>query len=126
MRISPRSHRDLEVYKAALNAYVSILKYTTAFPSAEKFELTAQIRASARSVCSCIAEGFRKRHYPAAFASKLTDAESEAAETQTWSDIATIHKYISAAEQAELIEQYDHILGQLVNLRLSAPKWKGR
>jgi four helix bundle protein len=37
---------------------------------------------SSRSVCANIAEAWRKRRYPNAFVSKLSDAEAEAAETQ--------------------------------------------
>ena len=33
-------------------------------------------------------EAWRKRRYPAAFVAKLSDAESEAAETQTWVEFA--------------------------------------
>ena len=126
MKNTPRSHRDLDVYKLAIGAYAIVLRLSSTFPNTEKFELVVQMRASARSVCSCIAEAWRKRHYPAAFASKLTDGESEAAETQTWADIAILHQYINTDEQAEVIEQYDHILAQLVNLRSNALKWKGR
>jgi len=43
-----------------------------------------QIRRSSRSVCSNIGEAFRKRKYPKAFVSKLSDSEGEAAETQVW------------------------------------------
>jgi four helix bundle protein len=123
---APRSHRDLEVYKRALHGYAFIARITATFPNTEKFELVAQMRAAARSVCSCLAEGWRKRNYPAAFASKLTEAESEAAETQTWADIAAIHTYIAPDQQADIIEEYDHILAQLVRFRRTAIKWKGR
>ncbi len=91
---------------------------------AERFDLIAQMRASSRSVCSCIAEAWRKRNYPAAFASKLTDAESEAAETQTWADVAAAESYITEQEATEVIKDYEVVIGQLVNLRISANKWK--
>ena len=41
-----------------------------------------------RSVTSNIAEGYRKRQYPAAFCSKLADADGETAETMVWLDYA--------------------------------------
>ena len=47
-----------------------------------------RIRRSSRSVCANIAEAWRKRRYPAHFVSKLTDSDSEAAETQVWLDFA--------------------------------------
>jgi four helix bundle protein len=43
-----------------------------------------QIRRSSRSVCSNLAESWRKRKYKAVFVNKLTDAMQEASETQSW------------------------------------------
>jgi four helix bundle protein len=122
----PLSHRDLDVYQRALRAYARIVQLTNKFPSAERFELVSQVRASGRSVCSCIAEAWRKKPYPPAFASKLVEGESEAAETQTWGDIAEIHDYITKEELDELIEIYDHILAQLVKLRSASHSWTRR
>jgi four helix bundle protein len=59
------------------------LELTKSFPKEETFSLTDQIRRSSRSVCANIAEAWCKRRYLAAFISKINDAESEAAETQT-------------------------------------------
>lgn len=39
----------------------------------EKYSLVDQIRRSSRSVCSNIAESWRKRRYKAVFVNKLTD-----------------------------------------------------
>jgi four helix bundle protein len=85
---------------------VEVVNISNSFPAHQKYELVAQIRAAARSVCSCIAEAWRKRNYPVAFASKLTEAESEAAETQTWIDVALAHKYVEAVAAAQLIQTY--------------------
>ena len=58
------------------------------FPSEEKFSLTDQIRRSTRSVCTNMAEAWRKRRYEAAFVSKLSDSDTEAAETEVHLDFA--------------------------------------
>src|SRR5947209_20609016 len=79
-----RRHTDLEVYQRAFAAAMRIFELTRAFPPEEKYSLTDQIRRASRSVCSNTAEAWRKRRYPAAFVSKLSDAEGEAAETQVW------------------------------------------
>ncbi len=79
-----RSHRELEVYKLSFLSSMEIFMMTKRFPKEETYSLTDQIRRSSRSVCSNLAEAFRKRRYPKSFISKLTDSESEAAETQTW------------------------------------------
>ena len=121
---SPKSHRDLNVYKFAMAALADLITVSNSFPDDEKWELRNQIRCSSRSVCSCIAEAWRKRSYPAAFASKLTEAESEAAETQFWIEVALLHGYVSKATCEKIIAQYESILGQLVMLRVSGLKWK--
>ena len=83
-----RSHRELEVYQLAFRAAERIFEISKSFPKEETYSLTDQIRRSSRSVCSNLAEAFRKRRYPKSFVAKLTDSEGEAAETQTWIDFA--------------------------------------
>ena len=58
---------------------MEIFDITKSFPKEEKYSLSDQIRRSSRSVCSNIAEAYRKRKYPKAFVSKLSDSEGEAA-----------------------------------------------
>ncbi len=77
-----RHFRELEVYQLAMEAALTIFKISKNFPVEERYSLIDQIRRSSRSVCANIAEAWRKRRYPNAFVSKLSDAESEAAETQ--------------------------------------------
>ena len=64
----------------AMEAAMEILELTKRFPMEERYSMTDQVRRSARSVCANIAEAWRKRRYPNAFVSKLSDAEAEAAE----------------------------------------------
>ncbi|MBK7709632.1 MAG: four helix bundle protein [Bacteroidales bacterium] len=118
-----RSHRDLDVYKLAFEAAMKIFEISKSFPREETYSLTDQIRRSSRSVCSNLAESFRKRKYPKSFVSKLTDSESEAAETQTWLDFALSCSYISLAEHKELDDIYDNIIGKLVNMSLHPENW---
>ena len=68
------------------------------FPDGERYALTDQTRRSSRSVCENIAEAWRKRRYTAAFISKLSDSESEAAETQVHMEFAVRHGYIGNPE----------------------------
>jgi four helix bundle protein len=126
MNPAPLTHRELDVYKRALACAIEIIHASNRFPPSEKYELTAQIRASSRSVCACIAEAWRKRGYPAAFVSKITDSESEAAETQTWIEIALAHGYLTKEEGDAAIAKYEHVLAQLVRVKQTAPKWKGK
>jgi four helix bundle protein len=118
-----RSHRDLDVYKMAFEAAMKIFELSKSFPKEETFSLTDQIRRSSRSVCSNLAEAFRKRKYPKSFISKLSDSESEAAETQTWLDFALSCLYISESTHKELDDTYDKIIGKLVNMSLHPENW---
>src|SRR5213082_2033972 len=97
-----RSYKDLRVYQAPIYAAMRIFELTKRFPSEERFSMVDQMRRSSRSVCSNIGEAWRKRRYPAHFASKLSDSEGEAEETRVWLDIALRCRYISESEAAEL------------------------
>jgi four helix bundle protein len=77
-----RHFRELEVYQLAMDNAMRIFEVSKLFPKEERYSLTDQIRRSSRSVCANIAEAWRKRRYPNAFVSKLSDADAEAAETQ--------------------------------------------
>ncbi|MBT9164874.1 MAG: hypothetical protein DDT23_00885 [candidate division WS2 bacterium] len=87
--------RELEVYRMAFNGSMEIFEITKGFPAEEKYSLTDQIRRSSRSVCSSIAEAWRKRRYIAVFRNKLTDAMQEASETQSWLEFSFACRYIS-------------------------------
>jgi len=82
-----------------------------------------QIRKSSRSVSANIAEAFRKRRYPRNFVSKLSDSESESAETQVWLDYALACKYINNEDHERLNQQYENIIGMLVNMSNHPEKW---
>jgi four helix bundle protein len=85
--------------------------------------LTDQIRRSSRSVCANLAEAWWKRRYEAAFISKLSDAESEAAETQVWLEFAAKCDYMSRDEADALSRVYDSILGTLVGMINHPETW---
>src|SRR6266550_2379375 len=89
-----RHFRDLEVYQNALATGLRVYELSKKFPPEEKYSLTDQIRRSSRSVCANLAEAWRKRRYEAAFIAKLSDSESEAAETQVWTEFAVKCGYL--------------------------------
>lgn len=78
------NYKDLTVFKKAFELAMLIFEESKKFPKEERYSLTDQIRRSSCSVCSNIAEGYRKRQYPAHFTSKMSDADMENSETQTW------------------------------------------
>lgn len=118
-----RSFKELRVWQNAIDVAMIIFELTKLFPSEERFSATDQIRRSSRSVAANISEAWRKRRYPAAFISKLSDAESEAAETQTWVEIALRCGYISQEEALELDRRCEEILSQLVAMISHPEKW---
>ena len=118
-----RSHMELDVYKMSFNASMQLFEISKAFPREEQYSLTDQIRRSSRSVCANISEAFRKRKYPKSFVSKLSDAEAEAAETQTWLDFALKCGYIDLKTYKILNKEYDYIIGKLVNMAMFPEKW---
>ena len=118
-----RSFKELRVWQNAIDVAMIIFELTKSFPAEERFSLTDQIRRSSRSVAANISEAWRKRRYSAAFVSKLSDAESEAAETQTWLEISLRCCYVSEEEADELDRRYEEILSQLVAMASQPEKW---
>jgi len=118
-----RIHRDLEVYRQAFDAAMRIFELSKGFPPEEKYSLTDQIRRASRSVCTNLAEAWRKRRYEAAFVSKLSDCEAEAAETQVWLEFAVKCEYLSRDEGAPLYVAYDKVLGTLVGMISHPETW---
>jgi len=112
--------RDLEVYKLAFDAAMEIFQITKGFPQDEKYSLVDQIRRSSRSICSNLAEAWRKRRYMAVFKNKLTDAMQEASETQTWLDFCVACDYIDKSAFHELDQKYEHVLAMLNNMEKKA------
>ena len=123
MRVA--DYRDLRVYNLAFESAMEIFELSKKFPSEEKFSLSDQIRRSSRSVCTNMAEAWRKRRYEAAFVSKLSDSDGEAAETEVHLDFALRCGYLSADNHAKLRDRYDHICRQLTNMMNDAASWCG-
>jgi four helix bundle protein len=118
-----RSHRDLLVYGRAFDAAMQIFELSKRFPREETYSLTDQIRRSSRSVCTNIAEAWRKRPYEAAFISKLTDSASEAAETQVWIEFAVKCRYLDRTPARSLYRTYDQVVRTLVGMMTHPDTW---
>jgi four helix bundle protein len=116
-------HTDLEVFKQGFSSAMDVFHASKSFPIEERYSLTDQIRRSSRSVCANITEAWRKRRYPASFVAKLSDAEAEAAETQTWLQFAVECEYIDKKSAKALYSQYNSILGMLVTMINDPDSW---
>jgi four helix bundle protein len=118
-----RTHTDLEVYRKVFDAAMKIFELTRTFPKEETYSLTDQIRRSSRSVCANLAEAWRKRRYEAAFIAKLTDAESESAETQVWLEFAVKCGYLKRSEAAALYQIYDAAIATIIGMITHPETW---
>ncbi|MFH0726561.1 MAG: four helix bundle protein [Pseudomonadota bacterium] len=118
-----RHFRELDVYRFAFGAAMTIFQITKAFPAEERYALVDQIRRSSRSVCANLAEGWRKRKYEAVFRNKMTDAMQEASETQCWLEFASACTYIAANQFSELDKEYERIIAMLNGMEKQAEKF---
>jgi len=118
-----RFFKELHVWQNAMDLAMRVFELTRDFPSQERYSLTDQIRRSSRSVAANLSEAWRKRRYPAAFVCKLNDSESEAAETQTWVEMALRCGYLTHEVAKELDCACEQILAQLVCMIGEASRW---
>jgi four helix bundle protein len=108
------SFRKLKAFEMAFELSMEIFEITKTFPKEEAYSLTDQIRRSSRSVCTNIAEAYRKRQYPKNFISKLSDSDAENAETLTWMEFSLACRYISM-ETKDKLEKKSIEIGKLLN-----------
>lgn len=118
-----QNYRDLKVYQLAFKSAMQIYEISKGWPAEEKHSLTDQIRRSSRSVCGNIVEAWRKRRYPAHFVSKLSDSDTESAETEVWLDFALNYNYLNKADHAQLKDNYDHICRMFSKMMAEPNKW---
>lgn len=112
---------ETKVYKMAFELAMKIFHTPKRFPKEETYSLTDQIRRSSRSVCSCLAEAYRKRLYPAHFISKISDADMENAESQTWLQFSLACKYSTQGEFMEILNLSEQV-GNLLCLMINNPE----
>ena len=94
------SFRDLIAWQKAIELTDRIYDVTEKFPSREWFGLSFQLRKSAVSIPSNIAEGHRLRK--GSYAHHLNIALASHAELDTQCEIATRRNYIRQDARAEL------------------------
>ena len=112
---------ETKVYKLAFELAMKIFEVSKMFPKEERYSLTDQIRRSGRSVCACLAEAHRKRLYEAYYISKISDADMENAETQTWLEFAKACQYVTEPECKDLLVISEEI-GRLLHHMITNPE----
>ena len=116
-----KSAKDLRVYKRAYELSMEIFHLSRTWPPEEKCALTDQMRRSSRSVCANLREAWAKRRYEAHFISKLTDADGENSETDTWLDYSLACSYLSAVDHERLSEE-NRAIGSMLGATLNNPR----
>lgn len=114
------SAKELKVYQEAYSLAMEIFELTKHWPPEERYSLIDQIRKSSRSVCSNLREAWSKRRYEAHFISKLTDADGENSETETWLDFARDCGYLNEADHQQLVQRCKSV-GKMLGAMLNNP-----
>ena len=107
-------------YKQGYDLAMRIFHITKKFPPEEKYSLTDQIRRSSRSVCTNLAEAYKRRRYKDYFISKLNDSETENAETQVWLDFSQDCNYITI-EEYNILSAKNNEVGKLIWYMINNP-----
>lgn len=115
-----KSHKDLEVWKRSVELVKTIYELTKSFPKEELYGITNQIRRSAVSIPSNIAEG-AARNYNKEFIQFLYIALGSIAELETQiiinEKLSFLSKDYSENIQSELIELKNMTLGLIKYLK---------
>ena len=113
-------YKDLLAYQKGYELAMKIFILSKKFPPEEKYSLTDQIRRSSRSVCTNLAEAFRRKRYKDYFINKLNDSETENAETEVWLDFAKDCSYMDTLEYQNLIALNTEV-GKLIWFMINNP-----
>ncbi len=108
-----KSHQDLTVYQKSMDLVVDIYRRTKHFPGEEKFGITSQIRRSAVSIPSNIAEG-TARQSKKDFSRFLYISLGSLAELETQLEISARLEFIS--DKNEVQEELIYIRRMLLKL----------
>jgi len=110
-----KTHKDLDVWKKAIDFTTEIYMVTKSFPSDEKYGLVSQVRRAAISVSSNIAEG-AARNSKKEFVQFLYVALASASELDTQLIISRNLGYIEKTQLEELSAAINDISKMLFGL----------
>ena len=106
------NHKELDVWKLSMQFVVDIYEITKSFPQSEQFGLTNQLRRSAVSIPSNVAEGAVREHTKE-YKQFLSIARGSAAESETQLLIAQSLSYIDEEVTELILEKNKRILMML-------------
>jgi len=110
-----KNFQDLRIWQIGIEVVKDIYVLTKKFPKEELYGLTSQMRRSAISIPSNIAEGFRRYHNKE-YKQFLYIALGSCAELETQIIIANELDYINETNKTELIEKIKYICRMTVKL----------
>ena len=110
-----KSFRDLEIWQRGVRLVEDIYRATEGFPEKETYCLTLQIRKSAVSIPSNIAEGFA-RYSGKEFRQFLYVTLGSCAEASTQIDIAVRLNYIKKREADKLLDEREQLSKMTMSL----------
>ena len=110
----PGGYRDLKVYQLAY-------KLAMVVPSGRDLLANRPNETFFEKRRSEFGGRVSQRRYQNAFINKLTDCDSEAAETQVWIDFAFDCGYVSKETHDELIVQYEEV-GRMLSGMMAKPE----
>lgn len=109
------SYRDLLVWQKAMSLVTEVYRFSQSFPSSELYGLTSQVRRSAVSIPSNIAEGYG-RHSTQDYKRFLRIAAGSLFELQTQIEIALNLNYIGQDAFTSFFEKSNELDKMLYSL----------
>lgn len=112
-----KSYKDLIVWQKSFSLSILVYKTTKTFPKEEMYGLTSQIRRSAASIPSNIAEG-RHRGSTKEFVQFLRISYGSCAELETQIDISKSLNFIDERSYNLIIKDIQEV-GKILNVMIS-------
>jgi four helix bundle protein len=112
-----KSYKDLDVWKKSIQLVKDVYNITDSFPEKERFGLISQIRRSAISIPSNIAEG-KARQYKKEYIHFLYIALGSCSELETQLIISKELGFIGKSKINIFLEEVDHISRMIRSLTI--------
>ena len=123
-----KPHKKLDVWNLSMNLAVDIYKTSEVFPREERYGLTDQVRRSATSIPSNIAEG-AARQTTKEFIQFLHVAQGSLSELDTMLELSRRLEFLTTAAWKSLdenMERIDKMLSGLIRHQKSLPRGSSR
>lgn len=108
-----KNFKETRLYKLAFELAINVFEISKPFPKEEQYSLTDQIRRSLRSVCTNLAEAYRKKQYPAHFVAKVSDSDMENSETNVWLNFSIACNYLAKEKYDAMLRRHEEIVRML-------------